>query len=290
MLRHIGWLCGFVVMLLMSWLLRASIPTLKSLPSAGYLPGALRSALLTPPQRGVAADLARPPRIRVGPATSTNWSGYVVTAPVGSVSDVTGSWVVPPVTCAAGETSYAAFWIGIDGDSSPTVEQIGTDSDCQNGVPTYYAWFEFFPFRPRLITTVPVAPGDVIGAEVTYNASTAKFEVFIVNITRGSTFAIARWFPGKRASAEWIAEAPAAIGGGGLPLANFGTVDYGADFTAIGPTNMATVNGQTGPIAAFGAAVQGVTMVSQSNVVKAQPSGLSPDGTSFSITWVSAGP
>jgi hypothetical protein len=289
MRRRLSWLGGFVVLLLMSWIVCTSIPAPGSLPSARHLTGALRSALFTPPRAQVAPSLTYPPRIKVGPDTATNWSGYVITGPAGSVSDVTGSWVVPLVTCAAGETSYAAFWIGIDGDSSNTVEQIGTDSDCQNGVPTYYAWFEFFPFRRRLITTVPVAPGDVIAAEVTYNASTGKFELFIVNATRGSTFAIARWFPGTRASAEWIAEAPAS-GAGVLPLANFGSVDYGADFTAVSPTNMATVNGQTGPIAAFGAAVQAITMVSKSNAVKAQPSGLSPDGTSFSITWASAGP
>jgi len=289
MRRRLSWLGGFVVLLLMSGVVCISLPAPGSLPSARPLTGPLSAALFTPPRAQVAPSLPHPPRIRVGPATATNWSGYVITGPAGSISAVTGSWVVPPVTCAAGETSYAAFWIGIDGDSSPTVEQIGTDSDCQDGVPTYYAWFEFFPFRPRPITTVPVAPGHVIGAEVTYHASTGKFELFIVNVTSGSTFAIARWFPGKRASAEWIAEVPAS-GAGVLPLANFGSVAYGADFTGVGPTNLATVNGQTGPIAAFGAAVQAITMVSQSNAVKAQPSGLSPDGTSFLITWASAGP
>jgi hypothetical protein len=290
MRRHdLGWFGGFVVVLLASWGLCPSIAPLEGLPSAPHRMGALWSALWTSPQAAVARGMAHPPRIRVGPATSQNWSGYAVTGPTGSVSDVTGSWVVPAVTCATGETSYAAFWIGIDGDASRTVEQIRTDADCQQGVPTYYAWFEFFPFLPRLITTVPVAPGDVIAAEVRYEATTHTFTLALMNITQQVPFTVARPFPARRTSAEWIAEAPAG-GGGVLPLANFGTVAYGADLTGIGATNTATINGTTGPIASFGPAVQPITMISPSTAVKAQPSGLSDDGTSFAITWVSPGP
>jgi len=290
MVRHIGWLCGFVVVLLLSWVLRASIPTPRGMPSVRHLTGVPWSSLWTSPWALADSRVIRPPHIRVGPATSTNWSGYVVTGPTGSISDVTGSWVVPPVSCAAGETSAAPFWIGIDGYSSPTVEQIGTDSDCQNGVPTYFAWIELFPLPSLIIRSVPVVPGDVISAEVKYDASSARFEVAIANVTRGGTFAVATRFPGQRTSAEWIGEAPAAVGEGILPLANFGTVNYGVDFTGVNWTCAATVNGITGGIAAFGTAVQDITMVSQSQAVKAQPSGLSPDGTSFSITWASAGP
>jgi Peptidase A4 family len=73
-------------------------------------------------------------------------SGYAVTGAAGSVTDVKGSWVVPAVQGSRPSTNqYASFWVGIDGFSSNTVEQIGTDSDCQNGAPTNYAWFEFYP-------------------------------------------------------------------------------------------------------------------------------------------------
>src|SRR5689334_9151091 len=73
--------------------------------------------------------------------TSTNWSGYSVTGANGSVNDVKGTWTVPSVVNCTSANQYASFWIGIDGYESNTVEQIGTDSDCQNGSPTYYAWF-----------------------------------------------------------------------------------------------------------------------------------------------------
>ena len=77
--------------------------------------------------------------------TSTNWSGYAVTGPNGSVTDVKGTWMVPTLQSCTSATKYSSFWIGIDGYDSNTVEQIGTDFDCINGTPTYYAWFEFYP-------------------------------------------------------------------------------------------------------------------------------------------------
>ncbi len=96
------------------------------------------------------------PRIRAltdGAATSTNWSGYAVTGPAGSVTDAKGSWIVPSVTCSSA-ASYSSFWVGIDGFGSNTVEQTGTDSDCQSGSPTYYAWYEFYPGPAFLITGI----------------------------------------------------------------------------------------------------------------------------------------
>ena len=73
-----------------------------------------------------------------GTTESTNWSGYAVTGAAGSVTSVSGSWVVPASTCGARSSAeYASFWIGIDGWTSSTVEQIGTDSDCSRGTPSY---------------------------------------------------------------------------------------------------------------------------------------------------------
>ena len=87
-----------------------------------------------------------------GTATSSNWGGYVIAPATGnsatsvSVTSVSGSWTVPKVTCGKGSsTEYASFWVGIDGWDSSTVEQTGTDSDCSNGKPSYYAWYEFYP-------------------------------------------------------------------------------------------------------------------------------------------------
>jgi hypothetical protein len=95
-------------------------------------------------------------------------------------------------------------------------------------------------------------------------------------------------------SAEWIAEAPSSCDGSGncqpLPLADFGNVSF---------TNAsATANGHTGPISDPNWTSQpvqldggsgGTGFVSDQSTAGATPSGLSSDGSSFSVAWGSAG-
>src|ERR1017187_146731 len=64
----------------------------------------------------------------------------------------------------------SAIWVGIDGNSDSTVEQIGTEQDWTSGSPVYYAWFDMYPAVGYMITTFPVQPGDEISAEVQFIA------------------------------------------------------------------------------------------------------------------------
>ena len=161
---------------------------------------------------------------------SNNWSGYAVTGD--SFTQARGSWTVPAVDCAAVPDSSASFWVGIDGWENNTVEQTGTDSDCDGDKPSYYAWYEFVPAGGVTISSVPVSPGDQVSAEVIYNG--AEFTVTITNETTGKSFTKSHP-PGsaKRTSAEWIAEM------NGYELSDFGTVSFGGDFTFVGRTNYA---------------------------------------------------
>jgi hypothetical protein len=220
---------------------------------------------------------------------STNWSGYAVTGSTGSVTYVQGSWIVPAVTGNRFTSAYSSFWVGIDGFSSNTVEQIGTDSDIQRGRAVYYAWYEFYPAESMIeISGFTIKPGDVISASVTYSSSV--FTLLITDKSTGASYSTTGTVSGAtETSAEWIAEAPSSYFGV-LPLANFGTAKFGYDNTGVTGTCNATVCGLTGSIGSFGSAVQEITMVSNRGTVKALPSALSSDGTSFSITWKSAGP
>lgn len=225
------------------------------------------------------SEYSHAPRIKDKYGNSNNWAGYAVTGLAGSVTDVKGSWVVPAVDCSSTPNSYSSFWVGIDGYSSGTVEQTGTSSDCRGSTPSYYAWYEFYPKFPGRVP-ITISPGDVISAEVKYTGK-SQFTVSITDVTTGKSFSKSGKVPqAERSSAEWIAEAP--WSGGILPLANFGTVNFGS--------NYATVSGVTGSIGSFGTSVQPITMVSYSGAPKAQPLPLSSDGTSFSVQWVSAGP
>jgi len=213
-----------------------------------------------------------------GSVISQNWSGYAVVGQESSVTAVAGSWIVPAATCSGAieKNTGASFWVGIDGYTSATVEQIGTDADCSQGSPVYYAWYEFFPAAGVTITTMAVEPGDIMAASVTYDGT--AFTATITDERTNDTFTISKSVPeAKRDSAEWIAEDNSTI------FTDFGTVSFGQDATAVGATCEATVDASTRPIEAF-PTHHAIEMV-YSGVVLAVPSPLSTDGTSFSVGW-----
>jgi hypothetical protein len=200
-------------------------------------------------------------------STSTNWSGYATTGT--TYSDVKGSWTQPAASCSSGQTAYSSFWVGIDGDTTNTVEQTGTDADCSSGTPQYYAWYEMYPKFPVNLSNT-VRPGDSITAEVKV-ASGGKFTLTISDSTQHWTFTTSQTSKkAKLGSAEWIAEAPSGSGGV-LPLANFGTVS----FTAC-TANGVSISNNPNP--------DEIVMQSGSTV-KAQPSALGSGGASFSVAW-----
>jgi len=215
-----------------------------------------------------------------GSVTSENWSGYAVTGASGAFTYAAGSWVIPAVTCSDSLRShYSSFWVGLDGYNSSTVEQTGTDSDCDRDKPHYYAWYEFFPAGSVQINTISVSPGDVISAWVSY--ANGEFTVWIENVTTAQTFSISSTVSSaERSSAEWIAEAPSSVTGV-LPLANFGTVLFGSDSTGVAGTNCATESASCIAIGSY-STWEAITMEKDSSV-EAVPSALSSDGTSFSV-------
>ncbi|HZY71444.1 MAG TPA: G1 family glutamic endopeptidase [Thermoplasmata archaeon] len=221
-------------------------------------------------------------------SSSTNWAGYAVTSGRHTVTDVKGSWIVPSIhgSCPS-SNQYSSFWVGIDGFSSSTVEQTGTDSDCQSGSAVYYAWYEFFPKPSHLITTLTVSAGDTISAEVSFAGT--SFKATIKDVTTGKSFSTSANVKAQRNSAEWIAEAPSGSGGI-LPLADFGNVSFGTDYTSVASTNDATISGSTHVIGGF-TNIQLIDMINNAGTAaKATPSALSTDGSSFTVAWNSAGP
>lgn len=206
---------------------------------------------------------------------STNWSGY---ADSGSgVTFASGSWVQPSVTCPSSGSAYAAFWVGIDGYSSSTVEQTGTLAQCSNGVAYYSAWYEFYPNPMFTFTGITVKPGDHITASVTYSNGE-----FTVKLTDGSTSssASASVSGASRSSAEWVVERPALCNAFHCTLATL--ADFGSS-TFTGAS--ATVGGATGPISQFSSVA--ITMVGgSSGPILAEPSSLSGSSTStFSVAY-----
>jgi hypothetical protein len=237
--------------------------------------------------------------------------------------------------------TYSASWIGIDGYSSNSVEQIGTDSNVYNGIAVYAAWYEMFPKAPVYLG-MTINAGDTISAEVNY-LGLGNFRLSITDVTTGASFSTIQkssdaatgvfsnpvisgiikhvfvhntrpltitelttitaaydtyhnvqyltigpvTVPADegvlsgaphRSSAEWIIEAPSNLNGDVLPLADFGTAYFF--------NSQVTVNGVTGSINNAHWQNDAITMqTSTSSPIKARPSLLSTDGTSFSVIW-----
>jgi hypothetical protein len=218
---------------------------------------------------------------------NTIWAGYAVTGT--DFTYVQGSWIVAAVDCTKTPKTDSSEWVGIDGWSSNTVEQTGTDADCHGDTPYYYVWYEFYPLNTIVITDVSIAAGDKFSASVTYEGSN-EYLVAITNETTGQAFSKEVEFAGTsrsgapmRNSAEWIEEMD------GAELSDFGVDSFGALYTGSS-ADTATDSSISGPITDFGSAVQ--ESISSKNgtdksKVTALPSALASDGASFTVTWKS---
>ena len=198
--------------------------------------------------------------------TSANWAGYSATGAAGSFTSVSSSWAQPAVTCGAAGT-FSSFWVGLDGDGTPTVEQTGTEADCSQGAASYQGWYEIFPNAPVFFPD-PVRPGDAMSATVVSDGD-GTFTLTLGDATQGWTQTTQQAEAAAQlGSAEVIAEAPS--NGSVLPLADFGTVSF----------NGATVD--NAPIG-DSANLSELIMESAAGTVLATPSALA-DGSAFSVT------
>ena len=206
--------------------------------------------------------------------TSTNWSGYADTG--SSFSDVSARWTEPGASCSSRTTSLAAFWVGIDGYSSDSVEQDGTMIECYDRTAYQFTWWEMYPTNDVQVVGETAAAGDAITASVVRSGTSYKLTVTDSTHTADS-FSTTQSCSASScvdSSAEWIAEAP--TGSSGVePLSDFGT------WTA---SNAAVTEGSTaGSISSF--TDDEITMIDTSGATKALPGALTGGGTGFSVTW-----
>ncbi len=210
----------------------------------------------------VAGHQIMDPHGKILKSTSSNWAGYSATG--GTFTSVSSSWVQPAASCSS-QDSYSAFWIGIDGDGSDSVEQTGSEVDCSGGSPVYYAWYEMYPAYPVNYSNT-VEPGDHFTSTV--SASGDTFTLKLSDTTQGwSKTTTKTSSTAEDASAEVIAEAPSSDTV--LPLADFGTVNFSnstANGEAIGDFDPDQIN------------------MADGSTTKATTSALS-GGENFSVTW-----
>jgi hypothetical protein len=272
--------------------LMASVPVLGLLLASGSTAGASTASVAgaTPSARAVAAARTLLEHLAIGQhgtdhrvggqaskvkglsqVQSTNWSGYADTG--SGFSTVTAKWSEPSASCGSA-TSLAAFWVGIDGYSSTSVEQDGTLIECDGGTPSYFTWWEMYPTNDIQVVGETLAPGDVITASVVRSGTSYKLSLTDSTHPADSFSTTQTCSDCANSSAEWIAEAPSGSSGV-FPLSHFST------FTPYAATVKTT--SKSGVISSF--TDDEITMADSSGHVEAQPGPLNAPGKSFKVTW-----
>lgn len=136
--------------------------------------------LVTAAVAAAAIVLALLPAGAMAAVSGSSWYGYAV---IGSTyQSISAHWNVPTPRCTSAST-FASIWIGLDGYSSASVEQTGTDVDCVGGTPQYVGWYELYPAAPVDFSN-PVHAGDNMTASVTVSGK-SQFTLTLQDVTQG---------------------------------------------------------------------------------------------------------
>jgi hypothetical protein len=240
--------------------------------------------------------LARSASVKnTGSLTAGNWSGYAdIACPTCALRYVSADFTVPHLNPAKSpDNSWAGHWVGLDGATNSTVEQIGIDTYVDNGVDYYYAWYEMYPAAAQ-VYSLAASPGDNI--QVSVYTVNGTYYLSLNDTTLGAGFnataTVPAGYTGQNKSAEVITEAPSELSGTSLiqlPLADYGQVNY----------NNATVTSRSGTHGGLGSTSlwngYAVKMVGSSGTTLSTPSGLL-NGTNssripvsdFTVAWRAA--
>ena len=122
---------------------------------------------------------------------------------------------------ATSQTSLAAFWVGIDGYSSGSVEQDGTLAECYGGRAYQYTWWEMYPTNAIQVVGTSLHANDAVTASVVRSGTSYTLKVIDSGHPANSFITTQTCSGCANSSAEWIAEAPS--GRGVYPLSHFST-------------------------------------------------------------------
>jgi hypothetical protein len=216
---------------------------------------------------------------------SLNWSGFADTSATSTPVDfsyVSGNWTIPAVQCPPGRYrttgAYIANWVGLDGFSDSTVEQLGTAAMCFEGVLYYSVWYEMFPGGTVEEGTTSCIndnvdcpqPGDQISASVAVTPGSAGENNYTLKLTDHTnpqqSFSVTASCAtsGSSAcadsSAEWVIERPAYEPIAGLfqfvPLVYYGKTGFSS--------GSLVANGVRSSIGGFQGAVYAMPMIDDS--------------------------
>lgn len=222
-------------------------------------------------------------------SNSVNWSGYVATGR--TFNKIQGDITVPTVTCTS-PNAQVLFWIGLDGFSNSTLEQVGVGAQCNGtSTPTYFGWWEMIngnsgnEIHKVAATQLKIVPGNKINCLVAAISHSNYFTLQLYNSTTRQklTSLTEGGYATQRQSAEWIAERPLINGTQYSPLAkwsNVPTLFTAADYTT-------STNSKYQPLSS--ANLISLYMISAKTNWHAldEAQDIGANGTTFQASWVS---
>ncbi len=203
-------------------------------------------------------------------STTTNWAGYVSDSGAAYTS-ISGSWKVPSVSASSGLPAANATWIGIGGNNSNDLIQVGTQNIVSSGQVATSAFYEELPNVSTTVPGVTVHAGDTITASL-QKTSSGQWAITIRDVTNGESYSTTVTYNSSESSAEWIEEAPS-VNNSIIPLDSFGSVTF------TGATT--TQNGSAVSIA--NSSPQAITMDTATGQALTTTSGINGGG-SFTVT------
>jgi hypothetical protein len=234
-------------------------------------------ATLVTPSQGISpggVERSQVPQGTSGTVTafpSINWSGYGdAESGTNTVSYASGSWTIPSVTCLPApyqnQDAFLSDWVGIDGLTNGTVEQLGTATQCFEGVEYYYVWYEMFPAGTIEEGTTACInnnvdcpqPGDRVSASISVTPAGGGVNNYTLQLTDHTrpeeSFSVTSSCAATTcvdASAEWIVERPAfglPFGFQIVPLSDFGRSFFSSANVVSGGKFSSSGGFQDGPV------------------------------------------
>lgn len=218
---------------------------------------------------------------QVQSVVSLSWSGYVVASdfsnPQPQVIGISAKWTVPTVNASAID-AYSSAWVGIGGHFDKSLIQIGTEHDWVNGKEKFRAWYELLPDYAINIP-MNISQGHAISASINLiNSETNLWNLQLTNLNNGESFSENYVYNSTRLSAEWIVERPT-LNGQMTYLSNFGTMMF--------YDSQVNINHEVASIANMPFAQ--IHMTNNQSTQLTSVSSLNPQGTSFTVQYITSG-
>jgi hypothetical protein len=220
---------------------------------------------------------------QVQSVVSLSWAGYVAASsfanPQPQVIGINASWTIPSINFSSTDV-YSSVWIGIGGQFDKTLIQLGTEHDYDSTADQarYIAWYELLP---AYAVNIPlnISEGDTITASITMiNTDTNEWNLQLVDRTSSEAFNQNFVYNATRLSGEWIVERPT-LNNQITSLSSFGTITVTDAYVNI---NNAVYPLGHAPFAQ-------VRMTNRQNSQLTSVSGISADGTSFTVSYLAPG-